>query len=72
MVTDLKEEYGEQHVWVPTAELLGSYFFINLFIHEACFFLLCVIELYLLLLTGELLLFYCHREQSVMLETEKM
>ena len=26
---DLKKEFGEQHVWVPTAELLGPYSFIQ-------------------------------------------
>ena len=26
---DLKKEFGEQHVWVPTAELLGPYIFIQ-------------------------------------------
>ena len=47
-------------------------FFINSFIHELYSLLGCDIELHLLLLTGELLLFYCHRELSVMLETERM
>lgn len=26
---DLKKEFGEQHVWVPTAELLGSLLSVN-------------------------------------------
>lgn len=53
MVGDLKEEYGEQHVWVPTAELLSFYlFFVNSFNHELCDFLGCDMESHLLLLIG--------------------
>ena len=29
VANDLKKEFGEQHVWVPTAELLGPYSFIQ-------------------------------------------
>lgn len=29
VASDLKKEFGEQHVWVPTAELLASYIFIH-------------------------------------------
>ncbi|XP_048569091.1 chlorophyll(ide) b reductase NOL, chloroplastic-like isoform X3 [Triticum urartu] len=29
VASDLKKEFGEQHVWVPTAELLGPYIFIQ-------------------------------------------